>query len=330
MITAKQRPSFQTLVQTKFNEKKLLCVGLDPDPERLARIDHPQLSQIKSLDLEQARSARQQIFDHFLRPIIEVTAQHAAAFKLNYAFYERDEEGKKTFSKTVDFILKNFPDIPIIGDAKRGDTSNTTTGYAEMAYIRDRCDGVTVSQYLGPDTLGPFLKYPGKATFSLAKTSNPDAGVYQDAPVNLDRYQANQRRDPNGRPLSEEEMELAQSVADEGYIPFYQLVVLQTNRLAKLHPDHTVGFVVGATQKEALIATRRLAPNSLFLIPGLGAQGGDLKMVLKYAPNKEGTGILVSASRTIDYASLGKDYIQAAGRAARNYTEQINRLRQAA
>lgn len=215
----------------------------------------------------------------FNAAIIEATAAAACAFKLNFAFYEAlGREGWATLERT----LQHLPaDVLLIADAKRGDIGNTARFYAEAIFDTLGFDACTVAPYMGRDAVAPFLAYEGKAAFVLARTSNPSAADFQE-------------RDCEGEVLYER---VARHVA-------------QWNE----ETPGTAGLVVGATGPAALAAIRALCPTLPFLIPGIGAQGGDPSAIAAAATE---TGrVVVNSSRQILYASAGHDFAEAAAREA--------------
>ncbi len=222
----------------------LLCVGLDPHPAMLPRAD--------------AQAAR----DECLR-LIEATKRCACAFKVNSAFFE--VYGAPGWEALKQVIRAAPPEIPVILDAKRGDIASTAAAYARAAFEELGADGLTVSPYLGPDALAPFLAFQGKGVFLLCKTSNPGGDELQTLPA------------PGGEPLYVHVARRALTWAGE--IP--------------------IGFVVGATDPEALAEVRQAAPQSWILAPGVGAQGGDLEHAVACAVREDGLGMLVAVSRTL-------------------------------
>ena len=225
----------------------------------------------------------------FNRQIIDATHQHCVAYKPNIAFYEAlGPGGWESLQKTLEYIPR---DIFSIADAKRGDIGNTASLYAKTFFEYLDFDALTVAPYMGEDSVKPFLSYKGKWVILLAHTSNPGS---------LD-FQMIESKD-TGRKLYEE-------------------VVLKALQWGT--PDQLM-FVVGATQAEKIGAIRKLAPQSFFLVPGIGAQGGDLQAVSREAMNKQ-CGLLVNSSRAIIYASSGQDFATAAAREARKVQEEMDR-----
>lgn len=227
----------------------------------------------------------------FLRRIVAATSDLACAYKPNLAFFEQYG------SASVDVLgltLQAIPsDVPVILDAKRGDVPSTSIAYAEALFGSWKADAATVAPYVGLDSIAPFCER-GYALV-LARTSNPGAGDLQDLEV-------------DGRPLYEHVVEAA----------------------AARFPAERCGFVVGSTYPAEARRIRELAPDRLFLMPGVGAQGGDLAAAIQAATDASGGGVLPSASRSILYASRGKDFEAAAARAAAALRDSANEARLAA
>lgn len=218
----------------------------------------------------------------FNEAIVEVTHDVAVAYKLNLAFYEAlGEEGWLDLEATIAYI-RSKGDCFIIADAKRGDIGNTARKYAEAFYDKLDVDAVTLAPYMGRDSIVPFMGRPGKWGIVLGITSNPGAEDFQFLIT------------PDGRPLHQVVME----------------------RCAEWGTPDELMFVVGATRPEMLAQARRSAPQHFFLVPGVGAQGGDLNAVLDAGMTPDG-GLLINSSRGILYAGEGQDAIPAARRAAR-------------
>ncbi|MDH3729799.1 MAG: orotidine-5'-phosphate decarboxylase [Acidimicrobiia bacterium] len=217
----------------------LLCVGLDPHPEQLSE---PTAAAAKKFCLQ----------------IIEQTARCAAAFKPNIAFFEA--HGGDGWGALADVVAAVPDDIPVIVDAKRGDIGSTAAAYATAIFDGLGADAVTLSPYLGAESIQPFLR-PGKGVFVLARTSNPGGAELQDAMM------------ADGKPL-------------------FEHVVASISGPA-------IGYVVGATAPDQLASVRRLAPDAWILAPGIGAQGADLERAVAAGKRPDGSGLLVPVSRAI-------------------------------
>jgi orotidine-5'-phosphate decarboxylase len=249
----------------------LLCVGLDPDPDKLP-----------------AGAGGADPLLAFGRRIVDATCDLAAAYKPQIAFYAA-LGAEAALAATIDYIRMKAPHALVILDAKRGDIGNTATAYAREAFERYGADAVTVNPYMGGDALAPFLSDPAHGAILLCRTSNPGAHDFQDL--------------------------------DVGGLPLYRRVA---ERAAAAWNQHgNLMLVVGATYPAEMAQLRRAHPELTFLVPGIGAQGGDLQAILDAGLNPAGTGLLISASRSINYAG-GPDAIRAA---ARDLHSQINQLR---
>lgn len=315
-----ERPPFIEQLRAKWDEGKFVCVGLDADYEKIPK---HLVEASQTLSLHQVDAAVLSRVN-FMKEIVNATGDLVCAFKPNSAFFEDSPEGEAALAQIVEHIHFRFPEVPVIGDIKRGDIGNTNRGYARMAFERYEFDAITTNPYFGHDTYEPFLNYPDKGLIILCKTTNKGAAMYQDAPVNLAYYQEVQKL--NGTPLSDEEYELACQVAKRGLeLPLYYLIALRTATLVKENPN--IGLVVGATHPEAFEPVRKLAPDLPFLIPGIGTQGGDLEKTLKYAPDSKGQGIIINSGSSIIFASTGEDFAEAARAATLKLHNQIVDLR---
>jgi orotidine-5'-phosphate decarboxylase len=235
----------------------------------------------------------------FNRAIIEATAGLVCAYKPNLAFYEA--LGERGLAALRDTLAAIPPDIPVIADGKRNDIGNTAKAYARALFDELGVDAATVNPYLGGDAVEPFLEREEKAAFILCRTSNPGARDLQDLLVTA----------PGGgeaRPLFEMVAEMARRWNRRG----------------------NVGLVVGATYPEELKRVRRLCPEMTFLVPGVGAQGGDVAAVIGNGLDKAGRGLIINVSRQVLYASREKDFAVAAAGAARQLRDEIARERERA
>ena len=249
--------------------RSLLCVGLDPDP-RLMQTAH--------------------IFA-FNRVIVDATRDLVCTFKPNLSFYEAQGlEGLKALEQTVEHIRSVSPEVVVVGDAKRGDVSSSSAAYATAMFDHWGFDAVTVNGYLGRDSVEPFLEYDEKGVFVLCRTSNPDAGEFQD-------------------------------LQDKKGVPLYQSVA---RAVGGWSADGNLGLVVGATYPDELKAVRDICPQMPILIPGVGSQAGDLRAAVINGTNAEGRRAIISASRSIIYAGSGPDFAEAARREASALRDRIN------
>lgn len=233
------------------------------------------------------------IFD-FNKAIIDATSPFACSFKIQIAYYEEHGlEGWKAMEKTVIFIKESYPDIPIILDAKRADIGSTNSSYAKAYFDFLGVDGLTVHPYLGKEALQPLLDYKDKGIIVLTRTSNPGAGEFQDLEV-------------SGKPLYQV---VAKSVAENW------------------NTNGNCCIVVGATYPKELEVVRKIVGDMPILIPGIGAQGGDVKATVKAGKDSRGLGMIINSSRGIIFASAGQDFAQAAGQEAKKLKEEINKFR---
>lgn len=226
----------------------------------------------------------------FNRAIIEATKNIAGSYKPNTAFYEaHGDEGASALRETVEYIHEQAPTVPIILDAKRADIGNTNAGYVTASFDHMRADAVTVHPYLGSEALAPFLERKEKGIFILCRTSNSGAGELQDMQI-------------DGEPL---------------YVHVARLVSREWNT------HGNCGLVVGATYPKEIEAVREVAPTLPLLIPGVGAQGGDLGTAVRAARSAQGGGFIISTSRSVLYASSGEDFAEAARTEAQKLDEAI-------
>lgn len=263
----------ENLIAEIKTKKSFLCVGLDTDidliPKHLLDFDDP-------------------IFE-FNKRIIDATKDYCVAYKPNIAFYEcLGSKGWDALKKTLDYIPKN---IFTIADAKRGDIGNTSRYYAKTFFEYLDFDAVTISPYMGEDSITPFLEFKDKWVIVLALTSNKGALDFQFM------------TDHKGQKLYEK--------------------VLQTT--AKWGTPKNLMYVVGATRAEGIGQVRKNVPDHFFLVPGIGAQGGSLSDVARFGWNKD-CGLLVNASRSILYASNGDDFALKAGSKAKEIRYEMGKI----
>ena len=273
------RMNFISQLQTAWQDNNsLLCVGLDPAPEKLPL-------HLRERPIEQA-------FTEFCIAIIDATAAYACAFKPQIAYFaaHRAEAALETI---IQYSRTHYPHIPVILDAKRGDIGSTAEQYAIEAFERYRADAVTVNPYMGFDSVQPYLAYPDKGVIILCRTSNAGGSDLQFLQV--------------------------------GNTPLYQVVA---HKVA--HEWNTSGqcaLVVGATFPNEIKEVREIVGDMPLLIPGIGAQGGDLAATMVAGQTANGTGVMINSSRAIIYASTGEDFAQVAAQVARETQQAINALR---
>jgi len=236
-----------------IKKETFLCIGLDSDIDKIPTC---------------LKNNNDPVFE-FNKQIIDATVDLVVAYKINLAFYEsRGVEGWISLEKTVKY-LKNFPEILVIADAKRGDIGNTSAEYAKAFFQNLNFDGITIAPYMGIDSVSPFLTFKDKWAIILALTSNEGANDFQF----------------NYLPESQEYL--------------YEQVIRKSLNWGD---EKNIMYVVGATQAEHLTRVRKIVPKHFLLIPGVGAQGGNLEDVAKYGMNKS-CGLIVNSSRGIIFAS---------------------------
>ncbi len=267
----------QELITEIKTKKSFLCIGLDTDLTKI-----PECVKTKSND---------PIFE-FNKAIIDATHELCIAYKPNLAFYETlGTEGILAFEKTVSYLKTNYPKHLIIADAKRGDIGNTSEAYARCFFEQMAVDALTVSPYMGEDSIKPMLSYKDKWTIVLALTSNKGSVDFQMLKTTDDKY------------LFEEVLE----------------------KTSQWGTDEQLMYVVGATKAQMLEKIRDIVPNHFLLVPGIGAQNGSLEDVAHYGMTKD-CGLIVNVSRGIIYASNGDDFIEKAVLSAKQYQKKMEEL----
>lgn len=254
--------SFQEKLDTIVKKNKsLVCVGLDSDINKLSAggkvypISTPTEQYLSLLS--------------FNKTIIEATHDLVCSYKLNTAFYESiGHEGVNALKDTCDYLVKKYPEIPIIIDAKRADIGNTNKGYVQFVFTYLSGDAVTAHPYLGEEAIRPFLDQKDKGVIVLCRTSNPGAGEFQDLKV--------------------------------GDTPLYKIVA--ENVAKKWNKNKNCMLVVGATYPDELKEVRKIVGDMTLLVPGIGAQGGDLEATLKAGLNSKKAGLMINSSRGIIFA----------------------------
>jgi orotidine-5'-phosphate decarboxylase len=256
----------------------LLCVGLDPDIGRFPGV-------------LQGRSDA--VFE-FCRAIIDATAGYACAFKPQIAYFAA-LAAEDQLQAICDYLNQNYPDIPIVLDAKRGDIGATAEQYAREAFERYKADAVTVNPYMGFDSIEPYLQWNEKGVIVLCRTSNPGGSDLQSLLV-------------DGQPL---------------YQHVARLVAQQWNR------NGQCALVVGATFPQEIAEVRKIVGEMPLLVPGIGAQGGDIEATVLAGQTRDGMGMMINSSRAILYAKQvdGEGFADAAARVARETRDAINAYR---
>ncbi len=263
----------------------LLCVGLDPEPGKFPGA---------------WKGDAGKIFE-FCARIVDATKDLVIAFKPQIAYFA-GHRAEDQLEQLMAYIKRTAPDVPVILDAKRGDIGSTAEQYAREAFVRYQADAVTLSPFMGRDTIEPFLRYDDKGVILLCRTSNPGGNDWQ-----MQRL-----ADVPGQPMLYEHLaSLAQG---------------------EWNTTGQIGLVVGATFPAEIARVRELAPTLPLLIPGVGAQGGDAEATVKAGLRVNAAGemtgpVIVNSSRAVLYASSGEDYAQAARRVALATREALNAAR---
>jgi len=283
--------NFYQLLEDQWASDKFVCVGLDSEygkiPDWLKKLRHQDYVAT--------------VVD-FNNRIVETTMGSASAYKPNIAFYEAyGAEGLNALRHTVQNIHLMAPSIPVILDAKRADIGSTNSGYVEMAFNYLGVDAITVHPYLGGEALQPFLSHADKGIIVLCRTSNPGAGEFQDIQVEM------------GPILVDNEPQ---------YRPFYQVVARHVSQ--KWNKNGNCALVVGATYPNELREVREIVGDMPILIPGIGAQGGDLERTVEAGKDSHGQGMIINSSRGIIFASGEADFAEVAGREAEKLNVEIN------
>ncbi len=280
--------TFFTFLERRVDDcSSLLCIGLDPHVADLSTSSRRRLSEPSA---DRARD--------FCLHLVKQTAPYAAAFKPNTAFFEVfGAPGWEALKCVIEAVAEESARlgsmIPVILDAKRGDIASTAEAYAKSAFENLGAHAITLSPYLGKDSIDPFLAYKEKGVFLLCKTSNPGAGDLQDLTL-------------TPTPLSTLRLRSGQA-SGEGQGVRAEYLYEYVAHLAQIwNTANNIGLVVGATQPEALARLRAAAPDLWFLVPGIGAQGGDLATALRSGLRADGKGMLVNVSRTISRAENPK------------------------
>jgi orotidine-5'-phosphate decarboxylase len=260
------------LFKSITEKRSFLCVGLDSEIEKIPSF------LLKTKD---------PVFE-FNRRIIDSTHKYAVAYKPNVAFYEcNGQKGWKSLESTLNYIKKNFSEILVIADAKRGDIGNTSKMYAREFFENMSFDAVTVAPYMGEDSVTPFLTYSNKWVILLALTSNKGADDFQ--------------------------------YHDEDGIKLFERVLTLSRKWGTIN---NLMYVVGATRAEMLKDIRKIVPEHFLLIPGIGAQGGSLQEVAKYGLTSK-CGLLVNSSRGIIFADNSENFDKVAGEKAKEIQKEM-------
>jgi orotidine-5'-phosphate decarboxylase len=265
-----------TLKEAWAAHDSLVCVGLDPEIERFPKHIAAEPSPIFQ----------------FNKAIIDATHDLVCAYKPQFAHYAA-YEAEDQLERTIEYVHRAYPGVPVILDAKRGDIGSTAERYAIEAFERYGADAVTVNPYLGTDALEPFLRHADRGVIVLCRTSNKGGADLQDLEI-------------GGRRLFQVVAQLAAQ---------------------RWNANGNCLLVVGATYPQELAQVRRIVGDMPLLVPGVGAQGADVAEAVRAGQDAQGTGLIVSSSRAILYASAGDDFAQAARAATQALRADINRNR---
>jgi orotidine-5'-phosphate decarboxylase len=265
---AKNPGSFRDQIESAWaSQGSMLCLGLDPDPQRFP----PSIGKGPKAIL------------NFCKEIADSCADLVCAFKPQFAYFA-SQRAEDQLEDLIAHLKTSYPQIPIILDAKRGDIGSTAEHYALEAFERYGADAVTVNPYMGKDSIEPYLQHPGKGVIILCRTSNPGGSDIQNLPIN------------SNQAVFERVAHLAKEWDQAGQI----------------------ALVVGATFPQEIARVRAIVGNMPLLIPGIGAQGGDIEATVTagQVSNRPGTGMMINSSRAILYASTGEDFADAARKVA--------------
>lgn len=275
----------EQLLRAQRQHQSLLCVGLDPEPSKFPG---------------DWKGQPERIHD-FCASIVDATKDLVCAFKPQIAYFAA-HRAEDQLERLMAHIRRVAPSVPVILDAKRGDIGSTAEQYAHEAFHRYQADAVTLSPFMGFDTIEPFLKFPGKGVIVLCRTSNPGGSDLQNLRL----------ADIEGQPR------VYEHIAKQAQGPW--------------NTNGQMGLVVGATFPEEIARVRELAPTLPLLIPGVGAQGGDAAATVKAGLRTDASGavtgtIIVNSSRAVLYASSGADHASAARRVAMQTRDALNAAR---
>jgi orotidine-5'-phosphate decarboxylase len=268
---------FMTALKAAWRQRdSLLCVGLDPDPAKFPA--HLQ--------------GRPDAIFEFCKAIVDATADLACCFKPQIAYFSA-HRAEDQLEALIAHIHARHPDTPVVLDAKRGDIGSTAEQYALEAFERYRADAITVSPYMGRDTIEPYLAYSDKGVILLCRTSNPGGSDLQF-------------------------LEVGRSGGEKLYERVARLVAEEWNA------SGNCALVVGATFPAEIARVREIIGDMPLLVPGIGAQGGDIEATVRAGRTADGGGLMISSSRAILYAAGGEDFAAAARRVARDTRDAIN------
>ncbi len=293
-----KKRNFRALLEARWAEGKLLCIGLDPDIKKIP-------AHLRAGDTTDA-----DVMVHFCCRIVDATCHLVLAYKPNLAFFARyGARGLEGLRQLVAHINAVAPGVPVILDVKNGDIGNSMAGYVDFALVEIGADAMTASPYLGQDASQPLLDRVDNGAIFLCKTSNPGGGEFQDMEIMLGRIEFRSVEQFFGHEL------------DRMAVPLYQYVAY---RVAKYwNAQDNCALVVGATYPNELRAVRDIVGDMPILIPGIGTQGGDEEATIVAGRDSRGRGIIVNVGGAILFASGGEDFVDAALAKAEYYSTRF-------
>ncbi len=284
----KHKSEFITKLENRWRQNTFVCVGLDSEYKQI-----PQ-----SVKDSFPQTLKEEVIFTFNQQIIDATNDLVCAYKPNAAFYEaQGDNGYRALRRTVQYIKNKYSDIPVILDAKRADIGNTNNEYVQSAFDELGVDAITVNPYLGKEALKPFLDRKEKGIIVLVKTSNPGSEEFQNLQVLVDGEQK----------------------------PQYQVVARNVAEDWNINGNCSV--VVGATYPHELAQVRTLIGDMPILIPGIGAQGGEIENTVKAGKDSREWGMIINSSRGIIFASKGADFAEKARQETEKLKNEINKHR---
>ena len=300
-------PSFtHTLRQRWQAADSMLCVGLDPDPARIPA----------------HLGTGPEAIDRFCRDIIAATADTVCAFKPQIAYFAA-QGAEEVLAGLIAHIHAERPGIPVILDAKRGDIGSTARQYGVEAFDRFKADALTLSPFMGFDSIEPYFEWAGRGLILLCRTSNPGGN-------DLQALSVLPAGDTAGAPLGAQPPRKPASDTASGAQPEKLYEHLARLAAGPWNVNGELGLVVGATFPDELARVRALAPRLPLLVPGVGAQGGDVNATVRAGLDADGYGLVINSSRAILYAGKGTDFADQARKAAVATRDAIRAARDAA
>lgn len=317
------KSEFVVKLEKLWQKDNFVCVGLDSDFSKIP--------QTLKDSVPSSPTRTEEVMVRFNQQIVDATHDLVCAYKPNSAFYEaQGDQGMRALVRTVRHIRYQYPEIPVILDAKRADIGNTNDGYVQAAFDILGVDAITVHPFLGKEALKPFLDRKDKGIIVLARTSNPGADEFQDLPIPVEAMYSDREIAVYGREEVEQSLDdLFESVLrgseDVDHLLLYQVVAWKVAR--HWNKEGNCGVVVGATYPKELAEIRRLVGDMPILIPGIGAQGGEVEATVTAGKDSRSWGMIVNSSRGIIFASKGADFAEAARKSTEQLRTEINKYR---